>query len=111
MLRSANIQFCDMCVIISSIDRRTTDEHLIDKSAILCSLNIKAMNFADTVGLLSGGPEDLIASLSPNQVLLNKKTMMKDRTCGVYIPMLTELSKQTFIPFRYSTKFEKYLRL
>jgi potassium large conductance calcium-activated channel subfamily M alpha member 1 len=46
-LRALNIQLCNMCVIISSIDRVSTDEHLIDKSAILCSLNIKAMNFED----------------------------------------------------------------
>lgn len=45
VLRSANIQFCDMCVVISSIDRVVLQDesHLIDKSAILCSLNIKAV--------------------------------------------------------------------
>jgi hypothetical protein len=52
-----------MCVIISSIDRESNDEHLIDKSAILCSLNIKAMKFDDN---------------SSNTI---------------YVPMLTELSK------------------
>lgn len=56
-----------MCVIISSIDRESNDEHLIDKSAILCSLNIKAMKFDDN-GFNS-----------------------------IYVPMLTELSKKNLI--------------
>lgn len=44
-----------MCVILSA--RKTIlqneDPTLIDKSAILCSLNIKSMTFDDTLGLLT----------------------------------------------------------
>lgn len=44
-----------MCVILSARKgvAETEDPTLVDKSAILCSLNIKSMTFDDTVGLLS----------------------------------------------------------
>ena len=93
LLRSVNIQFCDMCVIISSIDRESTDEHLIDKSAILCSLNIKAMNFDDSIGLLG----DTHHILPPGMVPLGnfQKVDMKCKSLfGTHVPMLTELSKR-----------------
>ena len=32
-----------MCVILSSADFDSTDDHLIDKFSILCSLNIKSI--------------------------------------------------------------------
>ena len=47
-----------MCVILSAKDKNLDDPHLVDKEAILCSLNIKAMTFDDSVGL--------IQSSSPN---------------------------------------------
>ena len=80
-----------MCVIISGIDRDSNDEHLIDKSAILCALNIKAMNFDDTVGLLGETYSVLpfgMAPLGNIDDLSNKKSGI-----GIHIPMLTELSK------------------
>jgi hypothetical protein len=59
-----------MCVILSSSsshnDQRQ-DRYLTDKAAILCSLNIKAMNF-DT------------------------ECMTTDRRSGTSIPLITELS-------------------
>lgn len=51
-LRAVNINLCDMCVILSAKDRKLDDPHLVDKEAILCSLNIKAMTFDDSVGLI-----------------------------------------------------------
>ncbi len=47
-----NINLCDMCVIVSAKDKNIDDPNLVDKEAILCSLNIKAMNFDDSIGLI-----------------------------------------------------------
>lgn len=49
-----NINTCDMCVILSTRKgvNENEDPTLVDKSAILCSLNIKSMTFDDTVGLI-----------------------------------------------------------
>jgi len=51
-LRAVHINLCDMCVILSARNSIADDSNLVDKEAILCSLNIKAMTFDDTVGLL-----------------------------------------------------------
>jgi len=51
-LRAVHINLCDMCVILSARNSIGDDSNLVDKEAILCSLNIKAMTFDDTVGLL-----------------------------------------------------------
>ena len=80
-----------MCVIISGIDRHTNDEHLMDKSAILCALNIKAMNFDDTVGLLG----DTYNILPPGMTPLGNIGDLcggKKNGIGIHVPMLTELS-------------------
>ena len=87
-LRAVNIQFCDMCVIISSIDRDTTDTHLVDKSSILCSLNIKAMGFDDNVGILG----DSHHILPPVSASSDPNVSSKFFTT-THVPMLTELSK------------------
>jgi len=51
-LRAVHINLCDMCVILSARNSIGDDSNLVDKEAILCSLNIKAMTFDETVGLL-----------------------------------------------------------
>ena len=51
-LRAVNVNLCDMCVIVSAKDRNMEDPNLVDKEAILCSLNIKAMTFDDSLGLI-----------------------------------------------------------
>ena len=51
-LRAVHINMCDMCVILSARNSIADDSNLVDKEAILCSLNIKAMTFDDTLGLL-----------------------------------------------------------
>ena len=45
-----------MCVILSARKSNVEDGSLVDKEAILCSLNIKAMTFDDTSGLLYNTP-------------------------------------------------------
>ena len=85
VLRAVNIQFCDMCVIMSSIDHDTNDTHLVDKSSILCSLNIKAMGFDDNVSILG----DSYHILPP---VLNPPNTNKLMTTS-HVPMLTELSE------------------
>ena len=80
-----------MCVIISGIDRDSNDEHLIDKSAILCALNIKAMNFDDTVGLMGETYNILPTGMAPLGTI-EDLTPQKPKI-GIHIPMLTELSK------------------
>ena len=54
-LRSVNVNLCDMCVILSAKVPSNDDPTLADKEAILASLNIKAMTFDDTIGVLSKG--------------------------------------------------------
>ena len=67
-----------MCVILSSSashhDQRH-DRYLTDKAAILCSLNIKAMNF-------------------------DAECPTSDRRSGISIPLITELSSYEFGSFR-----------
>ena len=52
-LRAVNVNLCDMCVILSAKVPSNEDPTLADKEAILASLNIKAMTFDDTIGVLS----------------------------------------------------------
>lgn len=76
-LRSVNINLCDMCVILSSkLGLNIDDPTLVDKEAILCSLNIKAM-FFDAVTSIEDDPA------APKEM---------NQTSGNLIPMLTELS-------------------
>ena len=52
-MRAVNVNLCDMCVILSAKVPSNDDPTLADKEAILASLNIKAMTFDDTIGVLS----------------------------------------------------------
>lgn len=54
-LRAVNVNLCDMCCILSAKVPSNDDPTLADKEAILASLNIKAMTFDDTIGVLSQG--------------------------------------------------------
>merc|ERR1719225_1824494 len=54
-LRAVNVNLCDMCVILSAKVPSNEDPTLADKEASLASLNIKAMTFDDTIGVLSQG--------------------------------------------------------
>lgn len=57
-LRAVNVNLCDMCCILSAKVPSNDDPTLADKEAILASLNIKAMTFDDTIGVLSQGTLD-----------------------------------------------------
>ena len=48
-----NVNLCDMCVILSANQNAIDDPSLQDKESILASLNIKSMQFEDTVAMLS----------------------------------------------------------
>uniref|UniRef100_A0A915IRK7 BK channel n=1 Tax=Romanomermis culicivorax TaxID=13658 RepID=A0A915IRK7_ROMCU len=86
-LRAVNINLSDMCVILSARAGNFDDTTLADKEAILCSLNIKAMQFDDTLGFYplphgAGG-------LSPLGSPINfQKRITK---FGTQVPMITEL--------------------
>lgn len=54
-MRAVNVNLCDMCCILSAKVPSNDDPTLADKEAILASLNIKAMTFDDTIGVLSQG--------------------------------------------------------
>jgi potassium large conductance calcium-activated channel subfamily M alpha protein 1 len=56
-LRAVNVNLCDMCVILSAKIPSNDDPTLADKEAILASLNIKAMTFDDTIGVLPSNSE------------------------------------------------------
>jgi potassium large conductance calcium-activated channel subfamily M alpha protein 1 len=92
-LRAVNINLCDMCVILSArIPNPQDDPTLADKEAILASLNIKAMQFADTLGFYQfpstsghGGTGGVSPLGSP--IVLQRK----GAKLGMCVPMITEL--------------------
>ncbi len=92
ILRAVNIQFSDMVVIISSVDRETKDAYLLDKSSILCSLNIKAMGFDDNVGILGEG-----YPIMPNELITSNYNSKYFST--THVPMLTELRVDSNVVF------------
>ncbi len=53
-----------MCVILSANDCTTEDPTLIDKEAILCSLNIKTMTFQNITDIWKGSPKKALAMLA-----------------------------------------------
>ena len=59
------IQDCRQCVIISTLDRENQDTYLVDKSSVLCTLNIrqiemKSAGFVSALNLTGqGGPSDM----------------------------------------------------
>ncbi|XP_052262998.1 calcium-activated potassium channel slowpoke-like [Dreissena polymorpha] len=103
-LRAVNINLCDMCVILSAKDRNLDDPHLVDKEAILCSLNIKAMTFDDSVGLIqASSPGNLgnVEFLPPGfmQVTSPSKTSRRGSACGSNVPLITELANDSNVQF------------
>ncbi|XP_037553790.1 calcium-activated potassium channel subunit alpha-1-like [Nematolebias whitei] len=59
-LRAVNINLCDMCVILSANQNNIEDASLQDKECILASLNIKSMQFDDSIGVLQANSQGLI---------------------------------------------------
>nr|AFX93730.1 BK channel family member SLO-1 spliced variant b [Dirofilaria immitis] len=95
-LRAVNINLCDMCVIVSArIPNPNEDPTLADKEAILASLNIKAMQFDDTLGFYplrqTGGTVSPLGS----PLSLQKK----GARFGTNVPMITELVNDSNVQF------------
>ncbi|KAL7990266.1 hypothetical protein Chor_013696 [Crotalus horridus] len=57
-LRAVNINVCDMCVILSANQNNIDDTSLQDKECILASLNIKSMQFDDSIGVLQANSQE-----------------------------------------------------
>ncbi|GMS79498.1 hypothetical protein PENTCL1PPCAC_1673 [Pristionchus entomophagus] len=96
-LRAVNINLCDMCVIISARVPNTEDTTLADKEAILASLNIKAMQFDDTLGFFPGAAAGLGDGGigSPSVTTLQRK----GARFGTNVPMITELVNDSNVQF------------
>ncbi|XP_045532546.1 calcium-activated potassium channel slowpoke isoform X23 [Pieris brassicae] len=99
-LRAVNVNLCDMCCILSAKVPSNDDPTLADKEAILASLNIKAMTFDDTIGVLSAGVNGSNAApappgASPAPVLLQRRGSVY----GANVPMITELVNDSNVQF------------
>ncbi|KAI8424015.1 hypothetical protein MSG28_002668 [Choristoneura fumiferana] len=101
-LRAVNVNLCDMCCILSAKVPSNDDPTLADKEAILASLNIKAMTFDDTIGVLSGGVGTNGSSNAqpppgapPAPVLLQRRGSVY----GANVPMITELVNDSNVQF------------
>lgn len=95
-LRAVNINLCDMCVILSAKIPSSEDPTLADKEAILASLNIKAMTFDDTIGVLTNNPSgpDGLSPLGSPIVLQRRGSVY-----GTNVPLITELINDTNVQF------------
>ncbi|KAL3876739.1 hypothetical protein ACJMK2_034537 [Sinanodonta woodiana] len=103
-LRAVNINLCDMCVILSAKDKNLDDPHLVDKEAILCSLNIKAMTFDDSIGLMqasSPGTGQVPGFLPPGfmQISCPANINRRGSVCGSNVPLITELANDSNVQF------------
>jgi len=78
-LRAVHINLCDMCVILSARNSSSDDSNLVDKEAILCSLNIKAMTFDVSVGLLQASVTQSGLGLSSLSSYFSSKTLADNR--------------------------------
>ena len=95
-LRAVNVNLCDMCVILSAKVPSNDDPTLADKEAILASLNIKAMTFDDTIGVLNSNM-NMSDTLSPlgSPIVLQRKGSVY----GANVPMITELVNDSNVQF------------
>ena len=98
-LRAVNVNLCDMCVILSAKVPSNDDPTLADKEAILASLNIKAMTFDDTIGVLNANMSmsDTMSPLGSPIVLQRKGSVY-----GANVPMITGMSTQYIIFLNYN---------
>ncbi|XP_049855969.1 calcium-activated potassium channel slowpoke isoform X5 [Schistocerca gregaria] len=113
-LRAVNVNLCDMCVILSAKVPSNDDPTLADKEAILASLNIKAMTFDDTIGVLSQAPfmqkkmqtASLVSTLcaaseQDNLTPVGSPIVLQRRgsVYGANVPMITELVNDSNVQF------------
>ncbi|XP_011311482.1 calcium-activated potassium channel slowpoke isoform X6 [Fopius arisanus] len=108
-LRAVNVNLCDMCCILSAKVPSNDDPTLADKEAILASLNIKAMTFDDTIGVLSQGKlgfldsmkinkryvDDVVCSTVGSPIVLQRRGSVY----GANVPMITELVNDSNVQF------------
>uniref|UniRef100_A0A6I8NKT8 Calcium-activated potassium channel subunit alpha-1 n=1 Tax=Ornithorhynchus anatinus TaxID=9258 RepID=A0A6I8NKT8_ORNAN len=96
-LRAVNINLCDMCVILSANQNNIDDTSLQDKECILASLNIKSMQFDDSIGVLQANSQGFtppgMDRSSPDNSPVHGMLRQPSITTGVNIPIITELAK------------------
>lgn len=85
-----------MCCILSAKVPSNDDPTLADKEAILASLNIKAMTFDDTIGVLSqrANEQDNLTPVGSPIVLQRRGSVY-----GANVPMITELVNDSNVQF------------
>ncbi|KAG8272002.1 Calcium-activated potassium channel subunit alpha-1, variant 2 [Homalodisca vitripennis] len=103
-LRAVNVNLCDMCVILSAKVPSNDDPTLADKEAILASLNIKAMTFDDTIGVLSQDDSGVVSARNEHENLqtIGGGPIVLQRRGSVYganVPMITELVNDSNVQF------------
>lgn len=98
-LRAVNINLCDMCVVLSAKDKNLDDQHLVDKEAILCSLNIKAMTFDDSIGLIQASAPTGFLPPGFSPVGNQQHTPRRGSICGSNVPLITELANDSNVQF------------
>ncbi|XP_078247201.1 calcium-activated potassium channel subunit alpha-1 isoform X23 [Pogona vitticeps] len=96
-LRAVNINLCDMCVILSANQNNIDDTSLQDKECILASLNIKSMQFDDSIGVLQANSQGFsppgMDRSSPDNSPVHGLLRQPSITTGIDIPIITELAK------------------
>ncbi|XP_037829408.1 calcium-activated potassium channel subunit alpha-1a isoform X14 [Kryptolebias marmoratus] len=94
-LRAVNINLCDMCVILSANQNNIEDASLQDKECILASLNIKSMQFDDSIGVLQANSQGFtppgMDRTSPDSSPVHGFVRQASVTTGSNIPIITEL--------------------
>lgn len=85
-----------MCCILSAKVPSNDDPTLADKEAILASLNIKAMTFDDTIGVLSqtNGADEAGTPVGSPIILQRRGSVY-----GANVPMITELVNDSNVQF------------
>ncbi|XP_043534907.1 calcium-activated potassium channel subunit alpha-1a isoform X26 [Chiloscyllium plagiosum] len=102
-LRAVNINLCDMCVILSANQNNIDDCSLQDKECILASLNIKSMQFDDSIGVLQANSQGFtppgMDRPSPDNSPVHGLVRQTSVTTGANIPMMTELVNDSNVQF------------
>ncbi|KAJ3607665.1 hypothetical protein NHX12_024716 [Muraenolepis orangiensis] len=102
-LRAVNINLCDMCCILSANQNNIDDASLQDKECILASLNIKSMQFDDSIGVLQANsqgftPPGMDRSSAENSPVHGIVRQISIST-GANIPIITELVNDSNVQF------------
>ncbi|XP_059373916.1 calcium-activated potassium channel subunit alpha-1a-like isoform X13 [Carassius carassius] len=102
-LRAVNINLCDMCVILSANQSNIDDASLQDKECILATLNIKSMQFDDSIGILQANSQGFtppgMDRSSPDNSPVHGLVRQTSITTGSNIPIITELVNDSNVQF------------